>query len=234
VTVAETVNSEFMIDLLAEILTLNLVGKLLYEYPDKDWYQSLFDSETFEEIPFGGQRQETQSGLALINSWINENYREAHKDWFEELRADYTRLFIGPDQVLAPPWESVFVKEGRLIFTETTLAVRNWYRQFGLVQEKLYTEPDDHIGLELAFLAHLTGQAVEALESDTPEKSREWLAAKRGFCEAHFARWADVYFDQLYDYSRTDFYRGLARLGKGTFLEILYVLDIPVQKEAKS
>lgn len=223
----DTTHSELITDLMGEILALNLVGKLIYQFPDQDWYRSLFDSDTFEEIPFGAKQSDTQDGLALVNVWINQHYQNCDPDWFEDLRDDYTRLFIGPDKVLAPPWESVFVKEGRMIFTETTLQVRHWYRKFGLVSEKLYKEPDDHISLEFMFLTHLAGQAMRAIESGNPENSSQYLAAQKEFCEHHLSRWAIVFFDQLHDYARTDFYRGLARIGKGVFLEVLHILGIP-------
>jgi len=222
-------HSELIHDLMAEVLALNLIGKLLYLYPEEEWYQSLFDSNTFEEMPFGAERSETQNGLDLMNAWIDQHYQNGDPDWFQELRDDYTRLFIGPDKVLAPPWESVFVKEGRMIFTETTLQVRNWYRKFGLVSEKLYQEPDDHISLEFMFLTHLAGMAIRSIESGNPEIASQSLETQKEFCEHHLAPWAAVFFDQLYDYARTDFFRGLARLGKGVFLEVLQNLGIPNQ-----
>jgi TorA maturation chaperone TorD len=225
----DTIHSELKTDLIGEILALNLIGKFIYQFPDREWYQSLFDSNTFEEMPFGAEQSATQMGLALMNAWIDQHYPNSDPDWFEALRDDYTRLFIGPDKVLAPPWESVFVKEGRMIFTETTLQVRNWYRKFGLVSEKLYKEPDDHISLEFMFLTHLAGQTILAIEAGSLENSNHYLAAQKEFCEDHLSRWAVVFFDQLYDYARTDFFRGLARLGKGAFLEVLQFLGIPAE-----
>ncbi|MBO2519906.1 MAG: molecular chaperone TorD, partial [Firmicutes bacterium] len=40
--------------------------------------------------------------------------------------------------------------------------MRNWYARYGLVAEKKGQEPDDHVGLELEFVAHLAGLALEA------------------------------------------------------------------------
>ncbi|MEI3231097.1 MAG: molecular chaperone TorD family protein, partial [Gordonibacter pamelaeae] len=42
-----------------------------------------------------------------------------------QLRSVYTKLFIGPAKLPAPPWESVYATGGRpLLFQESTLAVR--------------------------------------------------------------------------------------------------------------
>lgn len=68
-------------------------------------------------------------------------------------------------KVLAPPWGSVYMSEERLVFQKETLEVRNWYREFGLAAENLYREPDDHIALELGFLAHLAKLEYEALKA---------------------------------------------------------------------
>ena len=150
----------------------------------------------------------------MIRDWSVENPVTEDTGWFENLLADYTRLFIGPDKVLAPPWESVFVQEGRLVFTETTLNVRYWYRRFGFELENLHTEPDDHIGLELIFMSNLASLALQAVEIGQPEEYQRYLQAQANFYKAHLGRWAVTFFDQLYEYAHTDFFRGLARLGR--------------------
>ena len=53
-----------------------------------------------------------------------------------------------------------------MIFQEQTLHVRQWYSRFGLQVVKLHKEPDDHIGLELEFVAHLANLALQAIRSE--------------------------------------------------------------------
>lgn len=205
--------------LASEILTLGLLGKLLYEYPEKEFYTQLIEERVLDEIPFE-TNPSLQEGMVLIQKWTQEHAPGLDAGWFDTLLHDYTRLFIGPDKVLAPPWESVFVQEGRLVFTETTLEVRQWYRRFGLELENLHKEPDDHIGLELAFLANLAGQAVEALETGEEVEYQRLMQAQADFYAAHLGRWSVPYFDQLFEYARTDYFRGLGRLGRGVIFAL--------------
>ena len=161
-----------------------------------------------------------------MQAWAGQHAPFQDDGWFHELEEDYTRLFVGPGQVLAPPWESVFVREGRLVFTEDTLEVRSWYRRCGLEPVNLYREPDDHLGLEMAFLAHLANQAAAALaESDLAGYER-WLDRQREFCAAHPARWALVFCAQMEEYARTDFFRGLARMSQGALVELFAMLGV--------
>ena len=206
-------DEEKLARLTGEVLTLGLYGKLLYQYPEIKFYQQLFEEDVFEDIPFG-KEPSLSEGIVLIQKWNKENPVAEDGAWFEALLEDYTRLFIGPEKVLAPPWESVFVQEGRLVFTEATLNVRRWYRRFGFEIENVHKEPDDHIGLELVFVTNLASKALKASEAGQPDELQRLMQAQKDFYQAHLGKWAVTYFDQLYDYARTDFYRGLARLGR--------------------
>jgi len=41
------------------------------------------------------------------------------------LMVDYSKLFVGPYQLLAPPYGSVYLEDGKLM-GESTMDVRNW------------------------------------------------------------------------------------------------------------
>ncbi|MGB3714837.1 MAG: molecular chaperone TorD family protein, partial [Candidatus Promineifilaceae bacterium] len=155
---------------------------------------------------------------------------EMSDEVFHALKADYTRLFIGPGQVLAPPWESVFVKEGRMIFQEVTLQVRDWYRRYDLQTVKLYEEPDDHIGLELTFLAHLAGLGLAALKKQDDVEFAAVVEAQRGFLSEHVLRWTPIWCDQVGVYCRTDFFRGIALVVRGALAEMaaIFETEMPV------
>ncbi len=50
----------------------------------------------------------------------------------EALRIDYSRLFIGPYRLLAPPYGSVYLENTRRVMGISTLDVRNKYADEGL------------------------------------------------------------------------------------------------------
>jgi anaerobic sulfite reductase subunit A len=97
---------------------------------------------------------------------------------------------------------------------------------------KLHSEPDDHAGLEMAFLAHLAQLGLTALEQGDEARLAETLEAQREFLSAHPWRWMPVWCDQVVAQAHTDFYRGVARLTRGALTELASVLETGYMPEA--
>ena len=210
--------------LTGEMLTFGLLGKAFYTYPERPWLQSLVDEDVFAEVPFAAEQPDVTAALLLLQTWSQANKAGISNETFDNLRADCTRLFIGPGKVLTPPWESVQFSEERLTFQEQTLQVRGWYQRFGLVAEKLYAEPDDHIGLELEFIAHLARLGLAALEENDQSKFNQLLDGQRGFMSEHLKRWGPAWCSQVENHAQTDFYRGIAQLTRGVLQEAAKIL----------
>jgi TorA maturation chaperone TorD len=217
--------------LTGEVLFFALLGRAIYTYPDdvhRDWLQSLIDEEVFFDVPFAAEQRETQVGLEILQQWAGKGLsRKA----FERIQADYTRLFIGPGKVLAAPWESVHFGKEPLIFQPRTLDVRAWYRRFGLETEKLYQEPDDHIGLELIFVSNLATLALKALQDSDQQRLQELLDAQREFASEHLLRWGPAWTKLVKKHAATDFYRGIAHLTHGSLLALAETLQIEMPTE---
>ncbi len=222
----QTVRTDWATFLTGETLAARLLGKVLYTYPDQVWLQALVDADVFSESPLGEDQPEVQEGLALLQDWMEGARSGMTADAFEALCVDYTRLLLGPGEVIAPPWESVYYNDERLVFQEQTVQVRQWYRRFGLEIAHLYQEPDDHIGLELAFVAHLAQNAYAALEAQEQDEFRNVLAAQREFLSEHLLTWAPVWCDRVVSEANTDFFKGIALLTKGVLAEITAALQL--------
>ncbi len=206
--------------LAGESLTFGLLGRLLYRYPDRAWLQFLADEGVFSDVPFASKQPDMAAGLALMQDWASDSAGGMAEEAFERLRADYTRLFIGPDRVLAPPWESVHLSVDRLLFQEQTLEVRAWYQRYGLAAARLHSEPDDHIGLELAFLSHLAMLGTDAIERQKHTELAELLDAQQSFLSDHPLKWAPAWCDAVATHAQTTFYRGIALMVRGALLEL--------------
>lgn len=217
--------------LTGEILLFGLLGKLLYTDLDREWLQSLIEQDVFAESPFGEGQADVQRGLAYLQAWSQENKSGISDENFMALQTDYTRLFVGIKKVLAPLWESVHLNKKPMVFQEETLQVRNWYRRFGLESEKLNREPDDHIGLELALIAHIARLGLEAWEQNDESAFQELLVAQKAFVETHLGRWALRWCGQVEQHARTDFYLGLAHLTRGSILALADILEIKIAPE---
>lgn len=226
-------NIEWNTQLLGEALVFESLGRLLYEQLDKNWLQALIDETVFEDVPFGADQPETIQGLDLLQKWTQENRAGLSDSSFDALRVDNTRLFVGIHKVLAPMWESVYFHEDRLVFQEETLQVRSWYRRFGLEPDKLNREPDDHIGLELLFIAHLAKLGLSALETNDQPGFEDLLTAQRQFLSEHLLRWGPAWARSVVENAQTGFYQGLAYLTIGALLEATELLNIETPKEVR-
>jgi len=222
---------KWKINLLGETLLFGVLGKVLQSNPDRQWLQSLIEQDTFSESPLESTCPELEAGLGHLQSWSQENQAGLSDEQFTNLQTDYARLFVGIGTTLAPCWESVYFNEDRTIFQEQTLQVRQWYRRFGLEPEKLYSEPDDHIGLELSFLAYLAKLGLQALEENDETRFEQTLQAQRQFISEHPLKWVSAWSGLVIQHARTNFYRGLALLTQGALLVIAQQLQIESPKE---
>lgn len=219
-------------DLTGEMLMFGVLGKLLYMPPQNDWLQSLFDEKVFEEVPFGADQDDVVKGMGLIQVWSQSVWNRDPSAAVAGLESDYLRLFIGAGKVMAPPWESVYFNQERLLFQEQTLQVRAWYRRYNLQIEKLYNEPDDHIGLELVFLAQMAQLGLQAIEQQDTTQLAKLLCDQQIFLSEHPLRWVQVWCDLVDQHAQTDFYRGIGHLTLGSLLAVAHVLQLEVPEKA--
>lgn len=119
------------------------------------------------------------------------------EDAVEMLTREYTLLFLGPEKLPVPIWESVYFDRDSLLFTADTLSVRNAYRASGFISKGYPNMPDDHIATELSFLAELSQRACNAQESGNSRDVGETLQSQLTFLEQHLGRWIGIFSTQM-------------------------------------
>ena len=70
----------------------------------------------------------------------------------EELSVEYATLFVGPYELKAPPYGSVYLDEGRRVMGDSTIEVIRMYQEAGLTLDENFKELPDHIAVELEFI----------------------------------------------------------------------------------
>lgn len=170
---------------------LGLIGRLYYTRPARSFYERLIAEHVFAEMPAQLDNEDFKAGCAFL-SRCGEDY--------EVVDEDYNRLFLGVGVPKAPPWQSMHGPEP-LMWQPSVLAVREWYKKYGLQIERKYKEPDDHIGLMLIFAGYL---------AETAEKKD--LDA---YCAEQLQTWVPGWCDLVIENARTDFFKGLALVTKG-------------------
>ena len=81
-------------------------------------------------------------------------------DW-EALEFAFNRLFIGPMEVIAPPFASVYLDDERYVMGQSTREMRDLYHLVGLTSPWENRIPDDHISIELDACLHFH-QTIES------------------------------------------------------------------------
>ena len=115
----------------------------------------------------------------------------------ERLRDEYMSLMIGPGEMPVPPWESVFVSKEKLLFQESTLLVRRAYARAGYRSAGYPHEADDHIAVELNFMAALAKRTLDAFEADDGGEFARLLDVQRTFLAEHLLVWIGEYAERM-------------------------------------
>jgi len=195
--------------LMGAVLACRFFGLLFRAAPGKTLLRSLRDQGLLTNWPLAGGGAQAERGLGLMRGFLCLPVEEA----VSLTQREFAELFVGPEQPLNQ-WESVWTSREKLLFGESTLAVREAYACYGM--ETPGPEPDDHISLEMTFLGELLGRAAEASGQGDAAGAAELIAACAAFYATHPARWAKLFLRELEARAATDFYRGAAMLCAAT------------------
>ena len=114
----------------------------------------------------------------------------------EELAVDFDRVFFGMGPLASEkafPYESVYTSDKGLMMQDAYSEVRKEYRERGVAKNPAFTEPDDHLAVELAFLATCCETAAEALSARDASAAEASLVVQRSFLEKHLLNWTPAF-----------------------------------------
>ena len=89
-----------------------------------------------------------------------------------DLSVAYTKLFLGPPEVLAPPYASFYLDRG-VVMGPSSVEMMKLYGEAGLRLDDEFTEMPDHVAVVLEFLYYLLfREAAAGAENAHEEKER--------------------------------------------------------------
>jgi TorA maturation chaperone TorD len=132
-----------------------------------------------------------------------------------ELASEYAGLFLGVWGSPPQPSESVYRSPDRLVMQEPRDEVLREYRGHLVDKIEEFKEPEDHIALELYFMAHLGGKATKAMEKGDLEEARELAEDQKRFLEEHLLKWMRPFTDDIQKGGRRPFYKGIGLITQG-------------------
>ena len=142
-------------------------------------------------------------GVTLLNKYMQKSKNAG--DVYEKIRGEYTRLFIGPGRLPAPPYESMY--RDNKMHGPSLLELKQFYREVG-VERHDYAEPEDNIAFELRFMNYLGEKMLQ-------ENMKKYLELQKRFMSEHLLKWVPVFCDDLFASDLSDLYKGIAKFTKG-------------------
>ena len=145
--------------------------------------RSTWDAELVEGL--ASESQAAPGGLAPALRAVAGEMRAALAAGPEELQAidvDHARLFLGPFEIAAAPYESLYLDPEHRLMSVVSQAVEAAYREAGLAVGGDVRDAPDHICTELEFMHYLLFKQLH-------EQEPCWGARASRFWEQHLGRW---------------------------------------------
>ena len=128
----------------------------------------------------------------------------------EQIKTDHNWLYGVSATAKVAPYESVHRGRDHLIFDDDTLRVRAAYKDMGFSVLQYNKIPDDHVGIEMEFLARCLLQALDAKEKGDLQGVERYLASAKSFLNDHVLQWAPTMLNQAADKAETAFMEAVA------------------------
>ena len=170
-----------------------LLHKCFGREPDRKQLELLACEQTGESFALLGG--EVLEKVPAFLAELREDLKDP--DFPEQVKREYRTLFIGPEEMPAPPWESVYMGEEAALFQEVTLEVRKAYRAFGMQAEAYQRVPDDSLALELAFMSGLAERTLNAFRGEDRAEAERCLNGSLDFLKKHLLLWIPKFLERM-------------------------------------
>jgi TorA maturation chaperone TorD len=130
----------------------------------------------------------------------------------DELLVDYTRLFLGPVDIRAKPYGSVWLDVDAPLMGDSTMAVLQHYEDAGFEVDEGFRDLPDHIAVELEFLYVLLFREAEARLRQDAQTLAGLARMRQRFLGEHLGQWVGAFAAAVTAGAQTSYYRDLAEL----------------------
>lgn len=138
-------------------------------------------------------------------SLVNEMELEfnIYKEDLTKLKVDHARLFIGPFDILAPPYSSIYFDGESKVMSESTLIAMEYYKNAGLDMNGNFKDAPDHVIVELEFMYYLIFKYLNTNDN-------RFIKYQLSFLKNHLYLWIAPFTERIQKSANTIFYKNLA------------------------
>jgi TorA maturation chaperone TorD len=160
--------------------------------------------------------EDLESNMANVCQPAAEWVRKMREEFaavanLEPLKVDFSKLFVGPYKLFAAPYGSVYLDSERKMMGDSTLDVKNRYREAGLDTAKNFKDAPDHISAELEFMYYLIFKEIEAFANSNIETAIDYIQKQKSFLEDHLMAWVPEFVKSIIESPENPFYVNLAK-----------------------
>ena len=175
-------------------------------------------TETFLEEDVFGQLSQL---LSLVSSDLSTCAKDMEtvfrKNGVDALLKEYTYLFLGPFEIPAKPYGSVYLDGEKIVMGDSTVRAVELYQQGGFEVADDFTEMPDHIAVEIEFLYLLFFKIGQA----DGEELRQLYELKNRFLDEHLGKWITDFTGRIKTNSQSAYYKILAGLTEQFILQLM-------------
>lgn len=144
------------------------------------------------------------AGASKAANKMNLNLKAANQD---NLMVDHAALFVGPFELIAPPYGSVYLEKQRQVMGDSTMEVLQHYENAGLSVD--VKDAPDHIAIELEFMHFLCMKEAESSASGEEQDAEKFRELQRDFF-LNALQWVPQFCSAIREGIASPFYMELA------------------------
>ncbi len=208
-------------------LMYRFLASVFIEEVNQEMLDAMLEME-FPQIdePEINWEQDLKAGYEMLAGVI-ESFRgkskEEQAEMLEDLAADYAKTFLAAGDAAgkaAFPYESVYTGTDSQFGGSVQMNLNAEYAARGFsMREDMFKIMEDHIGLELNYMAELLKEEAEQLAAGEEKKADKLSKDMKKFFRRHISNWVLLFANDIYKYTDRDFYKAIARITIG-FMEL--------------
>jgi TorA maturation chaperone TorD len=129
----------------------------------------------------------------------------------DDLAVEHARLFIGPFQLVAPPYGSIYLDDAKTVMGDSTANAAAFYHSCGLHLADDFHELPDHFAVELEFMSFLAFKQREAEHSGDTDEVARIMSLQQEFLGRFLMPWLEPFTSAIITDGEAPFYQAIAR-----------------------
>lgn len=163
-----------------------------------------------------GVLERGQELLAAVNPAAAEHAASLRSalatEGVEAIRRDHIALFVGPAELGAPPYGSVYLDGQRSLLGPSTQDAERLLALAGLQKAGSVKDAPDHVRIELDAMHVVIERTLEALAAEDHTRAQDLIRVQAALLQNHLSRWVTPFTKVLREAAATDYHRHLADL----------------------